>query len=75
VSEHDEQTIDPVDGGHASRECMACHGTGHVISMLGGERGEVDCPWCAGSGVRRPGVDAQAHWAASAGADDQAETA
>jgi DnaJ-class molecular chaperone len=42
---------------------MACHGTGHVISMLGEERSEVRCPWCAGSGVRQPGIDAQAHWA------------
>ena len=75
MSDDDEQTIDPVDGGHASRECMACHGTGHVISMLGGERSEVDCPWCEGTGVRKPGANAQAHWAGATDADEQADKA
>jgi len=72
VSEDQEQTIDTVDGGHASRECMACHGSGKVISMLGGERSEVQCPWCEGRGVRQPGIDAQAHWA---GAGESPDTA
>jgi hypothetical protein len=33
-----------------------------VISNLGGESREVDCPWCDGSGVYQPGHDAQARW-------------
>ncbi len=41
---------------------MPCRGTGQVISNLGGSHSLVSCPWCAGSGVRAPGVDAQAHW-------------
>lgn len=42
-----------------AQECMACHGTGQVISNLGGERRKVTCPWCRGSGTRIPGADAQ----------------
>jgi hypothetical protein len=30
-----------------------------VISMLGGERHEVTCPWCHGTGRFQPGADAQ----------------
>ncbi len=41
---------------------MPCRGTGQVISNLGGTPSSVTCPWCAGSGVRRPGIDAQEHW-------------
>ncbi|HXA53623.1 MAG TPA: hypothetical protein VNV37_01995 [Solirubrobacteraceae bacterium] len=43
-------------------ECMPCHGTGQVVSNLGGESRQVKCPWCAGTGVRTAGVDAQAAW-------------
>jgi DnaJ-class molecular chaperone len=50
-----EETLDPA-------ECRACHGTGKVISMLGGERQDVDCPWCEGSGRFIPEHDAQAKW-------------
>jgi DnaJ-class molecular chaperone len=39
--------------------CRPCRGTGKVISGLGGGQREVPCPWCGGTGVRRPGRDAQ----------------
>jgi len=45
-----------------SEPCIPCHGTGKVISNLGGERKVLECPWCAGKGVRTAGVDAQEHW-------------
>jgi DnaJ-class molecular chaperone len=44
------------------RECMACRGTGSVISHLGGEPKTVTCPWCDGTGVRGAISDAQAKW-------------
>jgi DnaJ-class molecular chaperone len=50
------------ESSHEPRECMACRGTGRVISDLGGTASTVTCPWCEGGGVRLPGVDAQAHW-------------
>jgi hypothetical protein len=43
---------------------MPCGGRGTLISKLGGQESEVRCPWCEGSGQRRPGIDAQAHWIA-----------
>jgi DnaJ-class molecular chaperone len=42
--------------------CRACHGSGKVISNLGGSPSEVDCPWCEGTGKFVPEHDAQAHW-------------
>ena len=45
-----------------SRECMACRGSGSVISHLGGEDKTVTCPWCDGSGERGAIADAQAKW-------------
>ena len=42
-------------------ECLACRGTGTLISGLGGTPHEVRCPWCEGTGTRIPGIDAQAH--------------
>ena len=42
------------------RECMACRGSGRVISNLGGTPSTITCPWCGGSGVRVAGIDAQA---------------
>jgi DnaJ-class molecular chaperone len=42
-------------------QCLACRGTGRVISGLGGTPHEVRCPWCEGTGVRIADVDAQAH--------------
>jgi DnaJ-class molecular chaperone len=47
---------------HEPRECMACRGTGRVISNLGGSPSTVACPWCEGSGLRLAEIDAQAHW-------------
>jgi hypothetical protein len=49
---------------------MACHGSGQVISNLGGVTSTVSCPWCGGGGVRLAEVDAQARWP-----KDQPETA
>jgi len=56
---------------------MPCRGTGELISNLGGTPSKVSCPWCQGSGVRTPGIDAQAHWGAESGedADGQPERA
>ncbi|HEX5309900.1 MAG TPA: hypothetical protein VFW38_12575 [Solirubrobacteraceae bacterium] len=39
--------------------CMPCHGSGQVISNLGGTQSKVTCPWCQGGGVRIVGSDAQ----------------
>ena len=54
------------DAGQASaaddQTCLPCRGTGQVISGLGGTPRPVACPWCEGSGQRRAGIDAQAHW-------------
>jgi len=38
---------------------MPCHGSGKVISNLGGHSRKVTCPWCRGSGERLTGMDAQ----------------
>jgi DnaJ-class molecular chaperone len=46
----------------SQRECMPCHGTGSVVSHLGGERSQLPCPWCGGTGVRRADMNAQAKW-------------
>ena len=48
-----EDTLDP-------GECRACRGRGKVISNLGGDPSEVDCPWCEGTGRFIPEHDAQA---------------
>jgi DnaJ-class molecular chaperone len=47
---------------HEPRECMACRGSGRVISNLGGAPNELTCPWCGGGGVRQADVDARARW-------------
>jgi DnaJ-class molecular chaperone len=44
---------------HEPRVCMPCHGSGKVISNLGGHSKKVTCPWCRGSGERLTGMDAQ----------------
>jgi DnaJ-class molecular chaperone len=58
---------------HEPRECMACRGTGRVISNLGGTPSEIACPWCGGAGLRVAGRDAQAAWIEKQG--DQAGSA
>ena len=55
------------DERSGDQECMACRGTGRVISTLGGEPRTVDCPWCEGTGRRIPGHDAQARWRGEGG--------
>ncbi len=62
-------TPTPDSGGEATEpgECLACRGTGRLISSLGGTPHEVTCPWCEGTGRRVPGIDAQAHPAERAG--------
>ena len=50
------------EGAEGARECMACGGSGNVVSNLGGTASAVPCPWCEGKGVRLSDVDAQAHW-------------
>jgi DnaJ-class molecular chaperone len=59
-SEHDEEQ-EAVTGEESSepRECVPCHGSGKVISNLGGHSSSVTCPWCRGGGERLTGVDAQ----------------
>ncbi|HWE14968.1 MAG TPA: hypothetical protein VG365_15700 [Solirubrobacteraceae bacterium] len=42
-----------------AQTCTPCRGTGRLISGLGGEPHQVACPWCRGTGVRTPGIDAQ----------------
>jgi hypothetical protein len=44
---------------HEPRVCMPCHGSGQVISNLGGLTTKITCPWCRGGGERLTGVDAQ----------------
>lgn len=56
-----------VEGGEAGEAtalepCLPCHGSGQVISNLGGSAKKLACPWCDGKGVRTSGIDAQAHW-------------
>jgi DnaJ-class molecular chaperone len=53
--------------------CRACHGSGKVISNLGGSPSEVDCPWCEGSGKFILEHDAQAHWGPQKAAEDVEE--
>ena len=48
--------------------CMPCRGSGSVVSNLGGKATNVSCPWCGGTGVRAPGVDAQQQWREREGA-------
>jgi DnaJ-class molecular chaperone len=73
-------TQDLSDATHEPRECMACRGTGRVISNLGGSPSTVECPWCGGGGLRPAEVDAQAHWGeqgadAASGGEESSEQA
>lgn len=70
MTEETAASADVTDAAHEPRECMPCSGTGEVISNLGGTPSKVTCPWCEGSGVRVPGIDAQAAWAARQGEAD-----
>jgi DnaJ-class molecular chaperone len=45
----------------ATGPCLACRGSGQVISGLGGTPHTVTCPWCQGTGHRIAGIDAQEH--------------
>jgi DnaJ-class molecular chaperone len=55
---------EPAPESPTTQPCAACHGTGVVISHLGGEPHEETCPWCDGGGVRLRDHDAQARWRA-----------
>jgi DnaJ-class molecular chaperone len=60
TSEHDsEPEVSAAEEPHEPRECVPCHGTGKVISNLGGHARKVTCPWCRGGGERLTGMDAQ----------------
>jgi DnaJ-class molecular chaperone len=61
---------DASEEAHGPRECMACRGSGKVISNLGGSPKTVACPWCEGGGVRIAGINAQAHWSGEQAADE-----
>jgi hypothetical protein len=60
ASEHDgEEEVSAAKEPHEPRVCMPCHGSGKVISNLGGHARKVTCPWCRGGGIRLTGFDAQ----------------
>jgi hypothetical protein len=61
----DDDSEDLTSGTIEPRECMACRGTGRVISNLGGTSSTTDCPWCGGTGMRSADVDAQSRWPAN----------
>jgi hypothetical protein len=65
VASEADNSEDQAEASHAPRECMACRGSGQVISNLGGTPSTVTCPWCEGGGVRLAEVDAQAKWPAN----------
>ena len=62
MASDDEDNEGQAPASHGPRECMACRGSGQVISSLGGTPAKLECPWCAGGGVRLTDVDAQARW-------------
>ena len=66
MASDEDNSEDQAETSHAPRECMPCRGSGQVISNLGGAPSRISCPWCGGSGVRVPGIDAQAGWPAEA---------
>jgi hypothetical protein len=74
VSEGSDNTA-PSEQPTEPRECMACRGSGRVISKLGGETSTVPCPWCDGGGMRLPGHDAQERWASGQSQDPGGEAA
>jgi DnaJ-class molecular chaperone len=62
VADDDAAPIEP-------SPCLACRGTGRVVSNLGGEPHDLPCPWCDGTGEFLPGHDAQAAHPAGAEGD------
>jgi DnaJ-class molecular chaperone len=58
----DSDSEDQAPASHGPRECMACRGSGQVISSLGGTPSKLTCPWCEGAGVRIADINAQAKW-------------
>jgi len=62
VASDDSDSEGQAGASHGPRECMACRGSGKVISHLGGTVSTVTCPWCRGGKVRVPDLDAQEHW-------------
>jgi DnaJ-class molecular chaperone len=70
-----EETADGDVGqaAHEPRQCMPCGGEGKLISNLGGTPSKVTCPWCDGTGMRKPGIDAQTRWASAGEAPAGAE--
>ena len=66
---------DLTEGTHEPRECMACRGTGRVISNLGGTASTVECPWCGGGGLRLVDIDAQSHWGPGEAAEEPSASA
>jgi hypothetical protein len=65
VARDDDNDEEQAGDEHQPRECMACRGTGQVISNLGGSPNNVECPWCRGTGTRIVGGDAQERWPAN----------
>jgi DnaJ-class molecular chaperone len=60
TSEYDgEEPLPEAEESQEPRVCMPCHGTGKVVSNLGGRSRKVTCPWCRGGGTRLTGMDAQ----------------
>ncbi len=60
---------------HDAQECMPCRGAGQLISNLGGKPSTVPCPWCAGTGKRTPGIDAQQGWLEQDGGESDSNAA
>jgi DnaJ-class molecular chaperone len=58
-SENTAPADEAAGGAGEPQPCMPCHGSGKVISNLGGTPSKVTCPWCRGGGMRLVGADAQ----------------
>lgn len=71
MADDDNITESPIEAA-VPTPCMPCRGTGKVVSNLGGAASTIECPWCRGSGMRTPDIDAQSAWLTGEG--DQQET-